>query len=301
MRTLRDVIKRLTEERLDFGRRHIGNLEAAVGCLEKAVGIKPLPELTESDIRDAMRYCLDEANTAVTANNYRKSLLYLWEHAEKFHRRDSASGWQIGPSPRKYVPKLKEVLRKPTAWTPEQFASLVAACRSTRTRRGWGPKHWQALIFTVYDTSLRIGCLLKSKFNQLHIADCRLLIPGELQKGRADTFQPLHHETMQLLVSLPRKPGDDRLIPWPFYRDELWRKYTKEILIPAGLPFTHRDKFHRIRRTSYTLVAKAFGIAAASEHAAHKGDLSKFYLDTSMLDRHNPLDALPRPDGRKAG
>src|SRR5690606_7161734 len=88
MRTLRDVLVRLTEERLDFGRRHIGNLEAAIGCLEKAVGRKPLCELTEGDLRSAMRYCLNESNTAVTANNYRKSLLYLWESAERFHRRD---------------------------------------------------------------------------------------------------------------------------------------------------------------------------------------------------------------------
>lgn len=295
MRTLRDVLARLTEERLDYGRRHIGNLQAAIGCLEKAVGLKPLTDLGEADLRAAMRYCLDESNTAVTANNYRKSLLYLWESAERFHRRDPRDGWNIGPSPRKYVPKLKEVERKPTAWTPDQFAALVAATRTARTRRGWGPKHWQALIMVVYDTSLRIGCLLKSKLSQLYVAENRLLVPGELQKGRADTWQPLHPETVRLLSTLPRKAGDDRLIPWPYYRDELWRKYTKEILIPAGLPFSHRDKFHRIRRTSYTMVAKAFGIAAASEHAAHKQDLSKFYLDTTLLERHNPLDALPRP------
>lgn len=55
-----------------------------------------------------------------------------------------------------------------------------------------------------------------------------------------------------------------------------------------------RDKFHRLRRTSYTLVAKAFGVEAASRHAAHKQDLSRFYLDRSQIDA-DPLQALPRP------
>jgi hypothetical protein len=152
------------------------------------------------------------------------------------------------------------------------------------------------LILLVYDTSLRIGCLLRSKLSQLNPSENRLLVPGELQKGRADTWQPLHPNTVRLLLQIHRKPGDDRLIPWPFSEGHIWKKYEADVLIPAGLPFSHRDKFHRIRRTSYTMVAKAFGIAAASEHAAHKQDLSRFYLDTSLLDHHNPLDALPRPE-----
>ena len=295
MKTFRDVVQAIRDERLDVGERHIGNLLAAVGCLEKAVGIKTLQELTESDLRAAIRFALGEGNTATTANNYRKSLLNLWETAERLARVRPGDGWEIAASPRKFIPKLKEIVRKPTAWTEDQFAALVRSCQQARTRRGWGPQHWLALVFTIYDTSLRVGCLLKSRFSQLQIADCRLLVPGEMQKGKADTWQRLHPDTVRMLVNLPRKSGDDRLIPWPFYRDELWRKYRDEILIPAGLPFTHRDKFHRIRRTSYTMVAKAYGIAAASEHAAHKQDLSRFYLDTSLLERQNPLDALPRP------
>lgn len=113
------------------------------------------------------------------------------------------------------------------------------------------------------------------------------------KKGRRDTVHRLHPSTLEVLNRISPKTG--LLFNWPFHRDELWRRFSREILIPAGLPATRRDKFHRVRRTSYTMVAKAYGIAAASEHAAHKQDLSRFYLDTSLLERQNPLDALPRP------
>ena len=169
----------------------------------------------------------------------------------------------------------------------------MRACRTAPTGRGWGPDHWEALILTVYDTSLRIGCLMKIPATSLLAVECRLLVPGEFQKGGADTYQTLHPDTAEKLQRLPRGQSD-RLFPWPYAREELWRRLESLILVPAGLPHGRRDKFHRLRRTSYTLVAKAFGVQAASRHAAHKQDLSRYYLDRSMIDA-NPLDALPRP------
>jgi hypothetical protein len=134
---------------------------------------------------------------------------------------------------------------------------------------------------------------MKIPASSLLVSECRLLVPGEFQKGGADTYQSLHADTARRLDSLDRGTSG-KLFPWPFAREELWRRLESLILVPAGLPHGRRDKFHRLRRTSYTLVAKVFGVQAASRHAAHKQDLSRYYLDRSMIDA-NPLDALPRP------
>jgi hypothetical protein len=187
---------------------------------------------------------------------------------------------------------LVEPERYPTAWRQDQLDTLVRACGRAPVQRGWGPDHWRALILTVYDTSLRIGCLLKLPESALCMSEMSLLVPGEFQKGRADTYQRLHPDTAERLARIERP--NKMLIPWPYAKEELWRRLESLILAPAGLPHGRRDKFHRLRRTSYTMVAKAFGVDAASRHAAHKQDLSKFYLDRTMIDT-NPLDALPRP------
>jgi len=288
--TLREVFERWKDERIDVSARHVSNFNAAVAWFERANGqAVTINRLTASHVRSTMRAMVEEGRSNVTVNNYRKLILGLWNYA---------LDCQL-PAPqlprRSECRKLKESKPQPTAWRPEQMTALIAACRKAPRRRGWGPAHWEALVMTIYDTSLRVGCLMASKLSQLDAQACRLSVPGDLQKGREETIQPVDRQTVQLLIEIPRRPGDDRLFPWPFYRDELWRKYRDEILIPAGLPFGARDKFHKIRRTSYTAVAKAFGVQVASEHAAHKVDMSKHYLDRTQLDRPAPLEALPRP------
>lgn len=280
--TLRDSLGSLKDERLDLSKGHLEQLEIAVGHFERANGgAVPLEEMKPDHVRRMMRALIDLKKAPRTVNNYTRSILNLW---------DMTPG--APACPRKEIRLLIEPERYPTAWRTEQVSALVDACRRAPVQRGWGPDHWLALILTVYDTSLRIGCLLRLSTSALCPAEGSLLVPGELQKGRADTFQRLHPDTIDRLVKLPRP--DDRLFPWPYVREELWRRLESLILIPAGLPHGRRDKFHRLRRTSYTLVAKAFGVEAASRHAAHKQDLSRFYLDRSQIDA-DPLQALPRP------
>lgn len=288
MPTLRDVLSRLTDERFDFSNGFVTSLSVAVSWFERTHGDIELPLLTAAHVRAVMRAVMDAGNSPRTANNYRMSLRYLWSEAEDM-------GFDVPPVPdRKKLPRVKELRHVPRAWTREQMQRMLLACREAPTRRGWGPAHWEALASTIYDTSLRIGCLMDSDVSQLDTGLCALAIPAHLQKGRAETFQRLHPTTCRLLVDLPRPAGDTRLFPWPFHEDEIWRQFKRYVLIPAGLPHGRRDLFHKVRRTSYTLVAVAHGIAAASEHAAHRCDMSRYYLDPSFMPRPNPLDALPR-------
>lgn len=285
---LRDVLTRLTEERVDVSGGFILDLAAAVEWHAKANGSVPVAEIDAAGIRKMMRLLVQHGRSARTVNNYRYGILHLWRAARRY-------GLTARPMPdREECPKLKEAQRVPTAWTPQQLKLLIAQCRTVPTKRGWGAHHWEALVCTVYDTSVRIGALMKSKRSAFVAHERRLRIPGEFHKSKRDTVHELHQNTCDLLATLWRPMSDDRLFPWPWHEDEIWRKF-RAIVSAAGLSATRRDMFHKIRRTSYTYVYVAHGVAAASEHASHTEDLSRYYLDPTFLPKPNPLDALPRP------
>lgn len=275
MQTLREVYDRLALRRVDLSSGFLYQLHAALQWMPDA----PVERLTADDVCRMMRTVLDSGRSAKTARNYRQSVLYML----------ASVGNRIDPRDCR-PPKL--IRKRPTAWTPEELRRLVGACRMMRWERGWGPRHWEALTIAAYETAARIGALLLSDVSHMDERHCTLFIPGEHQKSNGDTLHPLHAETVQLLAGLPRP--DRRLFPWPYNRRVIWTRYG-EILRRAGLPDTSRDKFHRLRRTSYTFVAVALGKEAATIHAAHKSDLSAHYLDTTFLPKPNPLDALPRP------
>jgi len=289
-RTLLDAYDRFRDERLDVSRNFLENLRTTLKHFHNANGGEiPIDQLAGSHVRAMMRYVSDKGRTARTVNNFRRNLLILWNNCLDWN-------WPIPPLPRRSeIRKLKEAAPLPTAWRPEQMEAIVTACRQARMKRGWGGMHWEALVMAVYDTSVRVGALMKSDLSQVDPDRNTLFIPGEFHKARRATFQPLRSETCGMLLSLPRVPGDTRLFPWPYSRDELWRKFRTVILEPAGLPATHRDYFHKIRRTSYTMIAKAYGVTAASDHASHAVDMSAHYLDKSFLDRPDPIKALPLP------
>ena len=284
---LRDALARLTEERVDLSHGYILDLQAAVGWFHKANGAVDLAGLSAAHLRAMMRRIVSAGRSARTANNYRAAILRLWENALGW-------GWTSRPVPSaKECPRLREPRRMPTAWRPEQVNALVQSCRRQETRRGWSGRHWEALVMTIYDTSLRVGCLLAADVECVDERSRRLNIPGEFHKHRRDTSHVLHTDTVNLLLSLWRPRGSRALFPFPWHKRELWRKF-RAIVEGAGLPATRRDLFHKLRRTSYTYVAVRHGVAAASRHAAHLDDLSRYYLDPTFLEAA-PLEALPRP------
>lgn len=286
MMTLRDVVQRLTEERVDLSDGQLYVLRAAVRWYERACADSRVETLSAANIRKMMR-AIVTVRSRDTVNNYRARILYLWRQSRKH-------GAPSLPDPGE-VPRLRGPQRLPTAWRPDQLCRIMEQCSRARQIAHWGPEHWEALVLTVYDTSLRIGCLRKSDVGQLEHDPPRLRVPAEFQKGGRDTYQPLHPETAEKLSVLYRPPGDRRLFPWPYCPRQIWIKFRSDILIPAGLPATRRDQFHKIRRTSYTLVYVKHGLTAAMEHASHTEDLSRYYLDPTFLEKPNPLDALPRP------
>ena len=270
--------------RLNLSTRTLKQYDLAAQNFERWAG----RALTVRDFSDElllsfMRHLLDEGLSATTVNNYRKYLLLLWNFAYKRRLVDHSA---------RDVPKLREQKRVPNSWTISEMAQLADACRQAPTIKTWTGQHWLGLVLTLYDSGLRVGCLMNAKATHF---DCRretLFIPAENSKGRNDEEKRLHPDTAKLLS---RICGTKKLFDWPFHVCQLQSFYRRDVLKPAGMPHGRRDLFHKIRRTSYTLVYKTLGLRAASDFASHTCDLSAYYLDRSQLNDAHPLSALPRP------
>lgn len=243
-------------------------------------GPTALDAITPDTVMTWMRW-LAKTRGAQTVNSKRRALLTIIRSSREFPK----------------VPRMPEIRRAPTAWRPHEMAAILAECDRTELRHRkhraiWGPMHFRALALQVYDTSLRIGCLLEAKRNACDLHRRALLIPGELMKGRADALHRLSDQTCAAIAALP---AHEKLNPWPMRKEQLW-KWWGRILARAGLPATRRDKFHRIRRTSYSHVRHKLGPEAASRHASHRVDLSALYYDPTIFEDHpDPLSVLPRP------
>ena len=243
----------------------------------------PVSDLDEEPIREFLAFRFAEPRQPQTVNKDRRNLLALWHCAAEFDH--------IDREPRvKRIPRYPEPKRLPTAWTLEDLERILAACSSARPLQGWDGRHWRALLLTIYDTSHRIGCLLKVGREQLTRVGF-LLVYGTQSKQNADTIHRLHPQTLEAIAALPDHP---RLFPWPLRQRGIYEHYGR-ILRAAGLPSTRRDKFHRVRRTSYTQVMGSLGKDAATEHAGHSCDLSRLYADPTQLQRTSAVDVLPRP------
>src|SRR4029077_5622004 len=118
----------------------------------------------------------------------------------------------------------------------------AAPCRKSKLTGRWTVQHWQALVLTIYDTSLRLGCLLSVARSLVDTDRGFLLVPGESMKGRRDELHRLHPQTCGLIAKLA---PDALLFPWPKSRRAIWPDF-KKIICAAGLPCTYRDLFHRL-------------------------------------------------------
>ena len=97
------------------------------------------------------------------------------------------------------------------------------------------------------------------------------------------------------------------LFPWPYARSTNGKqgpwKRLGEILNRAGLPTSHRDKFHKIRRTHATYLADVAGEEAAQRSLGHASiQTTRSYIDpTKLTRRSNAADIIARPDWKDVG
>lgn len=227
--------------------------------------------------------------SARTINNKRCAIKTIWAAAAR-------KGLAQKPG---VIGKFSEPKRIVRAWSVAQVAQIIEAARFAPTIRHWDYRHWRFLILLIYDTSHRVRALLQTPWSALS-ADGYLLVLAEHAKGHADKLHKVHAETLAAFRDLPPSKSG-LLIDWPLSIKEIWPRF-KLILKAAGLPATRRDLFHKLRRTSYTYVYALLGQHAASDHAAHTTDLSRVYLDVTLMNEIKGLpaaiDVLPRPTPR---
>lgn len=253
-----------------------------------------LDQLSDDFVERFMVWARQRGAAPATVNGYRACILALWRFAYRKRYLDD--------QPR-CVEKLKLPRRIPEAWSLEEVNRLLRAAAGTEgTICGvaagvW----WPALLLVLYDTGLRIAAVMNLTREALDMETGELFVPAEIQKHNSDQVFRLHRDTLDA-VRLLEPRTREMLIPWHAEFNErtngmLYSGYRK-ILHRAGLAAGRRDLFHKLRRTSGTLLASVAGDKAGADHLGHS-DPKVFvthYLDPRKLNRARATDLLPRPE-----
>ena len=161
----------------------------------------------------------------------------------------------------------------PRAWSVEEFGRIIAAC-DVMTGHYCdieSPHWWRAFLWLLYDTGLRVAAALELTTSDLDLETGWLSVPADVQKQKAEQVFKLHPDTLRVIVAT-NPAGREWLLPFPYHfvgRTKYLRLRLNRILNAAGLPKTCKDKFHKIRRTTATLVADLAGDEAAQKHMGH--------------------------------
>jgi integrase len=246
-----------------------------------------LSDLTEEVVSAFMADIVARGLSPVTANMRMMHLTILHRYAK---RREYVSNLLD-------VRKLKAPKRLPTAWTVGEVEKIVESARMARGRYFGVPAGawWEAMVLVLYDTGIRKSAAFAIRFNEIDFTNKILRVPPERMKNLVEQYFRLHDQTIEaILATLP--PRREQLFPWPFrYERALYGRFRR-ILKRAGLPFTRRDLFHRLRRTCATHIARHVGESMAIQQMGHQDQSTiKRYIDPRFTANHNAALMLERP------
>jgi integrase/recombinase XerD len=233
---------------------------------------------------------LKAGRSPATVNRARECILALWRWLARKRKVEQFPD----------VDRLQEYKRVPEAWSAAQIAHLV----ETAYRGDWGKKApepiggtpanlwWAGILLFVYDTGCRIGAVLAVRVADVNLDTGRVLVRAETQKQHADQVFHLDPTTCAILREFAH---GDRLFPWQMCIGSLYGHFRR-LLKAAGLPHGRRDKFHRIRRTAATMAELHVGRGVATVLLGHSSaEVTKSYVDTSMMPENRVAERLPRP------
>lgn len=241
-------------------------------------------DLNDLDDLSVCRYLasLEPGHAPHTVAKERSQLVAMWNCAARRRLVERFPDVPTAPLPR----------RVPIAWTEQQLAQLLDACRRERGEYAGVPAGlwWVALHRVLWDSGERIGAA-----TQIEWRDLRgewLLVRAECRKGRrADACYRLAGDTLAALDAI-REPSRTLVFPWPFSHSYLWRIYGL-ILSSAWLPNDSRHKFHCMRKSVASHLKRAGGDPqAALDHADARTTAA--YLDPRIVGAPQPVDLLFR-------
>jgi integrase len=248
-----------------------------------------MAELSDALVASFMAARRKLGDSPATVNNRRAHILSVWRFA-----RDQR---YVRTRPRR-VPKIKEPIRIPRAWTVEQVESLLSHSRRLQGDFSNGvPKRlfWPAMELAVYWTGCRPKALMAARPCDFDAGRASLIIRAETEKTGRDRYYALHQQCVEAISSI-WDPCRDRLLPWPHCPRYLWTCFRR-IVEASGLPSTKdgRDLFYRLRRTNLSYCAAADERIAQAQggHAAFV--TTRRYLDPSIARSRSAADVLPVP------
>jgi integrase len=260
-------------------------LRLTVRALERWVGHPVEVEaLTETLMRDFLA-AYYPGHSPATVNTMRHRLLAVWRQA-----------WQEGllPAPprTRLIPRTKERLPLPEAWSPEEVGRILAVVRKLRgmiaglPKAGW----WDSLLRCAYDTGERRGGLLAVRPPEVSLEAQRIIFT------RTKTGRPrvcaLHPDTVAAIAAI-YDPERALIWPWPYSLVNLSGRF-RTILRRAKVSFgrDHGGLFHKLRRTCGTLIEMNGG-----DGSRHLGNSRRVFEQSYLDPRFLPgqLALLPRP------
>jgi len=274
----------------------VGQVRFVISRFAKYLGRPPLlSDLTDETVSGFMQSILDSGLSRVTANHSRGYVLALWRYAYRVYKKQTGRKRLVREAPD--VPKLREHRRLPVAWTIEQMQRLLTAAAETGGSIDSIPAGlwWTALLLTMYDTGIRRGAAFAIQRCDVDLDTGWLTVPAENQKQKVEQRFKVSGQTSDALRRI-WEPPRRLLFPWPSQKtNAAWTKLTG-ILIRAELPHGPRDKYHKIRRTTASHIAKAAGVSVASAVLGHSDvEVTKRYIDPTIAGSSvNATAYLPR-------
>jgi len=198
---------------------------------------------------------------------------------------------------------------EPLAWSEEQLARLLyqAAIMPGTICAIPAGRWWVALILLAYASGARITAVMKLRWSELYLDDRLVLFRHETQKQGneqmigyservADALQRIQHPERERVFAWPFDPGS-QLDSYKGNWQTLRRQFTR-MLIRAGLPVDPKSKFHRLRKTTATVIADNFGEEEACRQMGHSDPrLTRTrYIQKAKLKKQRAVwDGLPIP------
>lgn len=272
--------------------RTIEGYESVIDLFSRFLGCDAsLHHLTDDHLDRFKCWLIQAGRKPVTVNSRQRHLLAIWRHAWKKRR--------VEEQPRD-VEFMREVKRIPEAWSSDEFGQILFASSQADYEMGTVPANrwWPAFLLTLYDTGLRLGAAMSLHSADLNLDEGIILARAETQKQKADQVFRLHPDTVAA-IKATHPHRRELLFGYPNWRDNKRTLYNRfnRILKAAGLPTTAGNKFHKIRRTSATLVADAISAEAATKHLGHShASTTRAYLDLRKI-RNEVIsaDVMERP------
>lgn len=246
-----------------------------------------IEDLTNMNLAALMQTLLAEELSHVTVNHHLAHLKTLWRFA---HEEGT-----VNDLPR--MRKLKIHKREPDAWSREEFGRILQAASEEKGTIGDIPArdYWPALLLVAYYTAIRRRTLFGLEWTDIEFETGVLTVRPQLMKNRRGKRIKLPESVLEALKRI-EKPVRQFIFQTPWKDDASLYRKMDVILIRAGLPTGKRQKLHKVRRTTATLVAAHSGIHAAMAMLGHsEAYVTERYIDTTKMPDYQAMTFVPEP------